>query len=252
MTAPCVSPFKAPNGSEPRARLFLSYGRKDAGDLARRLKADMEEQGFWVWLDTHEIRTGRTWDVEIRDGLRNTQVVVAMLSPHAVRVTGPEAPDAVDGVCLDEISFARFARPPIPIVPVMAVACEPPFCIFRLDYTDLTRWSESEEEYRIGFQRLLGGIEAALRGETIYRRWHHQLQPLEFELLLDEKRRDSRRRHNTARKEGAVRARRTAGRGTRLSGVPQLAGHQVAHRPRQIRLFNNVDPKNTPLTTSEV
>jgi len=25
MTAPCVSPFKAPNGSEPRARLFLSY-----------------------------------------------------------------------------------------------------------------------------------------------------------------------------------------------------------------------------------
>jgi hypothetical protein len=144
---------------------------------------------------TNEIRTGRTWEVEIRDGLRNTQVVVAMLSPHAVRVAGPEAPDAVDGVCLDEISFARFARPPIPIVPVMAVACEPPFCIFRLDYTDLTRWSESEDQYQIGFQRLLGGIEAALRGETIYRRWHHQLQPLEFELLLDEKRRDFTGRH---------------------------------------------------------
>jgi len=195
MTAACVGLAKAPNGSEPRARLFLSYGRKDAGDLARRLKADMEEQGFWVWLDTHEIRTGRAWEIEIRDGLRSTQVVVAMLSPHAVRIAAPEAPDVVDGVCLDEISFARFARPPIPIVPVMAVACEPPFCIFRLDYTDLTRWSESEDQYRIGFQRLLGGIEAALRDETIYRRWHHQLQPLEFELLLNEKRQDFTGRH---------------------------------------------------------
>src|SRR5260370_38554909 len=99
MIAPCVSLSKAPKGSEPRARLFLSYGRKDAGDLARRLKADMEGQGFWVWLDTNEIRTGRTWEVEIRDGLRNTQVVVAMLSPHAVRVAGSQAPDANYGVC---------------------------------------------------------------------------------------------------------------------------------------------------------
>ena len=190
MSAQRINLSRAQNVSESRARLFLSYGRKDAGDLAPRLKADMEAQGFRVWLDGHEIRSGRTWENEIRNALRNTQVVVAMLSPHAVRVVGPGAPDAVDGVCLDEISFARFARPPIPIVPVMAVECEPPFCICRLDYTDMTRWSESGDEYWLGFQRLLGGIEAALRGETIYRRWHRRLQPLEFELFLNERRQD--------------------------------------------------------------
>ena len=36
--------------------------------LERRPKADLEELGFLVWLDTQEICTGRTWEMEIRDG----------------------------------------------------------------------------------------------------------------------------------------------------------------------------------------
>jgi hypothetical protein len=185
-------PNSSSSAAPTRPRLFLSYGRRDAAALANRLRTDLEARGFEVWQDTRHIRTGREWEEEIKDGLRSTQVVVALLSPHAVRRSlDPSSPDNLDSVCLDEISFARFAHPPKPIVPVMAMSCEPPFCIFRLDYTDMTRWSESEDQYRIGCERLLLGLEAALRGEPpAYRRWHHFLPSLDFSAYLHEKRQD--------------------------------------------------------------
>lgn len=70
--------------AEPKTpqRLFLSYGRRDASDLANRLRADLKNRGYEVWQDTHEIRAGKEWEEQIADGLRSTQVVIALLSPH--------------------------------------------------------------------------------------------------------------------------------------------------------------------------
>lgn len=182
------------DNTTPRSgiRLFLSYGRRDAADLANRLRADLEKLGYEVWQDTRQIRAGREWEDQIVDGLRSTQVVIALLSPHAVRrATDPGSPDYVDSVCLDELTFARFAAPPTPIVPVMAIPCEPPFQVFRLDYVSMTRWMQSEGEYRVGFQRLVEGIKAAASGKPLpFRRWHHCLPLLDFAAQLHEKRQD--------------------------------------------------------------
>src|SRR5262249_43127495 len=79
-------------------------------------------------------------------------------------------------------------RPPKPVVPVMAIPCEPPFCIYRLDYIDLCGWQEGEDRYRLGLGRLLEAIDAALRGEVHYRSWDHQLRPWGFSAFLNEKR----------------------------------------------------------------
>jgi hypothetical protein len=68
------------------ARLFLSYGRRDAKELGDRLAADLKGAGFEVWQDTRQIATGMPWQSEIVDGLRSAQVVIALLSPHSVRV----------------------------------------------------------------------------------------------------------------------------------------------------------------------
>jgi hypothetical protein len=174
--------------SATKARLFLSYGRRDAAPLAKRLREDLERERFEVWQDNRQIKAGQIWEQEIRDGLRSTQLVVALLSPHAVRVRDPRNPESNDGVCLDEISFARFAQPQTPIVPVMALPCEPPLCIFRLDYVEMTRWSESEDEYQQGFQRLLNGIESSLQGKVCYRPWESWLRPLDSEAYLAERR----------------------------------------------------------------
>jgi hypothetical protein len=145
--------------------LFLSYARRDASDLADRLKGDLEANGYQVWLDRPEINPGREWEHQIEDGLRAAALLVAVLTPSAVRrSTDRDNPDAADSVCLDEISFARFAQPPTAIVPVMAQPCEPPFSIFRLDFVDMCAWRDSDDCYQSGLQRLLAGIREALSG----------------------------------------------------------------------------------------
>jgi hypothetical protein len=117
---------RAPD-AEPSARpaVFLSYGRRDAADLASRLAAYLEAAGYDVWQDTPRIESGRGWEVQIEDGLRSAQLLVALLSPHAVRIgANSDTPDGLENLCPDEISFARFARPsrssrswPFPVIP---------------------------------------------------------------------------------------------------------------------------------------
>jgi hypothetical protein len=144
---------------DSKTRLFLSYGRKDDKKLAECLEADLVKHGYEVWKDTREIRAGKEWEQAVKDGLRSAQVVIALLSSHAVRLSSdPNNPDNLDGVCLDEISFARFTQPPKPIVPIMAIPVEPTFCIFRLDYVDMCAWQDSEGQYQAGLKRVIEAI----------------------------------------------------------------------------------------------
>jgi hypothetical protein len=172
-----------------KVKLFLSYCRRDAKLLADRLCIDLSAAGYDVWQDTREISTGTDWQQEIVDGLRSAQVVVGLLSPHSVRMSTTSA-DGVASICLGELTYALFNPPSQPVIPVMAAPCEPPLCLFHLDYTDMTAWQQSEEKYQAGLQRLLAGIQAAMRGEKRFRGWYHQLRPWDFAPFLYEKRRE--------------------------------------------------------------
>lgn len=68
-----------------KTKLFLSYGRRDAAELANRLRGDLEKLGYEVWQDTREIRAGREWEEQIADVLRSSQVVIDLLCHHAMR-----------------------------------------------------------------------------------------------------------------------------------------------------------------------
>lgn len=139
---PSPDPIGAGKGAP--IKVFLSYGRRDTQRLADKLKADLESRGFQVWQDKNQLKAGREWEEEIKRALQNTQVVLALLSPHAVRLTGdPGNPDNLDSVCLDELSYARRYRKPI--VPVMAISCEPPFSTFRLQQVKLEAWDDQEK-----------------------------------------------------------------------------------------------------------
>jgi WD40 repeat protein len=185
-----------PAGLQPeavveRVRLFLSYGRRDAKELADRLSVDLAAAGYDVWQDTGQIHGGTSWQHEIVDGLRSAQLVIALMTPHSVRTTGSaDNPDNVDSVCLGEIAYALFNPPTRPVVPVMVKPCEPPLAIFHLDYVDMRAWSDSPDQYQAGLQRLLADIEAARRGERRYRSWYHQLNPFDFAAFLHPKRQD--------------------------------------------------------------
>jgi hypothetical protein len=188
-TGPTAQLAAHEDGSSGPLKIFLSYGRRDAGDLATRLEKDLKAQGYEIWRDIRQIKSGSDWQGDITDGLRNAQIVIALLTPHSTRTTQEVSSlDAVDSVCLGEIAYALFNPPPRPVVPVMAISCEPPLAIFHLDYVDMRRWQESEDQYDAGLSRLLDGIAAARRGEKRYRSWHHQLDPFDFAALLYTKR----------------------------------------------------------------
>ena len=176
-------------GAKPS--LFLSYGRKDASEFADRLCVDLAAAGYRVWRDTRNVTAGASWQHEIAEGLRRAQIVIALMSPHAVRTNSePNHPDCGDSICLGEIAFALFNPPTRPVVPVMALPCEPPIAIFHLDYVEMTRWRDSDEQYRNGMARLIDAIEAARRGEKRYRKWYTHLQPWDFASFFHDKRND--------------------------------------------------------------
>ena len=70
-----------PDPHSRRPRLFLSYGHRDAMELALRLRNEFEAAGYSVWQDEKRIRAGRAWTDEIRQGLRESDLVIALLSP---------------------------------------------------------------------------------------------------------------------------------------------------------------------------
>lgn len=171
-------------------RIFLSYGHRDATELALRLRTDLETAGYSVWQDEARIRAGHAWTDEIRQGLRESDLVLALLSPHSVRRAGwSQNPDDQDSVCLDEIEYAVDACR-IPVLPVMAVTCEPPFRIFRLQYLDCRSWQESEARYQDLRARLLESVGRCLEtGRAPLRQWDRLPEPWDFTAFLAERRR---------------------------------------------------------------
>lgn len=161
----------------PTPRVFVSYGRKDASELAERIRNDLQEEGYEVWRDEEDLRSP---DFMVRIGreIEASDVMVALMSPHSVRNFEAEA-----SVCLDEIAKARFDQPAKPIVPVMAVECQRPFTIFRLLYVDLTGWKDSAV-YESGLSRLKQMIQEALSGEPPDQMFESplatKLEPLDF------------------------------------------------------------------------
>ena len=85
-----------------------------------------------------------------------------MLTPHAVR---RQTSGGIDGVCLDELSYARFGPSPKPVIPVKILDCQIPFSIYRLSYVDFLEWSQSSQDFKRGIDRIVLGLEAALRGD---------------------------------------------------------------------------------------
>src|SRR5215475_14475340 len=167
-----------------RPQVFLSYGRRDASAVAEEVAEFLVGVGFRVWRDRPEIKPGMLFLEKIESAIHASDVVVALLSPHSVRRAGDT--DDLDSVCLDELYIARFSKPARPIVPAMAVACEPPPVIYRLDYVDLTKKAERAH----GLSRLSDGVRDALEGRVRYRSWVNSLRPLEFASFLRQRKRD--------------------------------------------------------------
>ena len=182
--APQAAPVVAAKPAGPMG-IFISYGRADAEALAFKLEADLTSQGHRVWLDKQQMKSGSSWEEQIEQAILGHDVLVALLSPHAVR--------RPDGVCLDEISMARYNGRPI--IPLMVSLCRPPLGIYRLDWIDFQQW-EGAAPYDRGLGRLSQAL-ADPKGsvEGTHARLFASLRPFDSGARLDVLRRDFTGRH---------------------------------------------------------
>ena len=102
--------------------------------LAGQVLVQLERLGHQVWQDVRELTGGRVWDSQIQRAIRESDLMVALMSPHSTRSV--QTGEGADSVCLDEISYALYSSTPRPVVPVMAVPCEPPLHLFRHNFLE--------------------------------------------------------------------------------------------------------------------
>src|SRR3954449_13020038 len=62
-------------------RVFISYARKDAADLALHLRDHLAEAALKPWLDTSRISGGAVWTKDIEQAIDTCDVALAILSP---------------------------------------------------------------------------------------------------------------------------------------------------------------------------
>jgi WD40 repeat protein len=155
--------------TSPARHIFISYGRQDAEAIAFQLERDLIARGHQVWLDRAEIQAGKSWEEQIEQGILRCDVFIALLSPHAVRRPA--------GVCLDEISLARYSNRRI--IPAMVAICRPPLGIYRLDWIDFQDW-DKPARYQAALSRLLAAMNQPAGVEGTHARIFASLKPLDF------------------------------------------------------------------------
>ena len=168
-------------------RIFLSYARRDAEPVAARLKNDLDRLGHTVYRDRENLMAGPTWDDQLSDAIRASEVFIALLSPLSVRNETGGGPAADDSVCRRELARALEFR--IPIVPALVATCEIPLTLCGLHYQDFTSWRESEAFLAQAVAKLSNHIEDAAAGKVL-RREGALPRMLDFNSFLEDRRRD--------------------------------------------------------------
>lgn len=163
--------------------IFLSYGHDEYDRFAHHLKKDLELHGFKVWMDIDEIRGTADWEKAIENGINGADWFVIMMTQHSCR--------RPDGVCLDEVSYARFLGKSI--APIMIENVRPPLCIARIQYIDMENYYKpgkvkfDEESYQDKLNtliKILHGVEE-ISSEGEYEVLRSRLIPLDNDVYYE-------------------------------------------------------------------
>ena len=68
-------------------KVFISYASEDFS-YAEKLYHYLEAGGYKVWLDKKSIKPGQQWDFEIKQGLKNADFIIILLSSNSVNKRG--------------------------------------------------------------------------------------------------------------------------------------------------------------------
>lgn len=92
------------SSSQKGVQVFLSYGRRDASNFVERLAKDLSDAGHRVWRDISDLEVPRSWDTQLSRAIDNSDVLVAVLTPHAVRTAKEEIglPGRISGCAISQ------------------------------------------------------------------------------------------------------------------------------------------------------
>ena len=145
-------------------RIFESYGWNDASDIALRLKGSLEDSGYEVWIDREHLRSDdKHFSLALEKAISESEVIVALLSPHAVR---GQTGDQRSSICYNELRLAEELQRPIVPVRVRAFAGPPPFLIIKYRLVNWLDW-ERPDAYRKGLREITAAIEQVLAHESL-------------------------------------------------------------------------------------
>lgn len=140
----------SPPERNPR-QIFISHATKEDGPFAHKLAADLQKNGWQVWIAPNSIRPGEKWVAAIDRGLDESGIFLVVLSPAAMasRWVRDETNDAI---ALEKTEQIRF-------FPVQLKPCRIP-----------TTWNgyqrvSFETNYAIGLQNLLTALSKQDAGE---------------------------------------------------------------------------------------
>jgi hypothetical protein len=64
------------------SRIFISYARRDL-EIVNSIVEKIEAAGVGVWIDREDIKAGKTWRVQIVEGIATCDAFVLMLSSNS-------------------------------------------------------------------------------------------------------------------------------------------------------------------------
>jgi hypothetical protein len=133
-------------------RVFISYARKDAVDLAQQLYKHLAEARLEPWLDTARIAGGAVWTKDIEQAIASCDVALALLSPGSYQ----------SDICRAE--QLRALRKGKRVIPILAKSgTDIPLHLETKNYRDLT----SSKPLAAGLKLILQDIQNRNSGVTL-------------------------------------------------------------------------------------
>lgn len=136
-------------------RIFVSYGHDKYSIVAKRLVNDLAPYCASIWFDSKDIKQFHGWSDEIEDGIKDSDIVLALMTKHAYR--------RPSGVCINEIIFANNNSKII--CPILVERMEVPLLLCSIQYFDINSCINEEEmtineqEYNNKFNELLNALQ---------------------------------------------------------------------------------------------
>jgi hypothetical protein len=144
-----------------RAKVFISYARRDGAALAEELVTALEVLGFNGYLDRHDIAAGEDWERRLDTLIREADTVVFVLTPESVH--SPR--------CAWEVRRAvELSKRVVPVVGEAVADAAVPSELQRLNYIYFTQGHS--------FSRSLGQLADTLRLDIDWIREHTRIGEL--------------------------------------------------------------------------